>query len=78
MLPTPPQVISLDFHTDTLSAARRGLAIPAGAWQDAGLLRDAVQTLHHDEHFDWALRTGLISRADIIAILVKIFMRISI
>ena len=68
LLPTPPQVISLDFHTDTLSAARRGLAIPAGAWQDAGLLRDAVQTLHHDEHFNWALRTGLISRADIIAI----------
>jgi hypothetical protein len=27
-----------------------------------------VDQLHHDEHFDWALRTGLISRADIIAI----------
>ena len=67
-LPEPPQVITLDFHTDTLSAVPRGVAADPGAWQDETLLRDAVARLHHDEHFDWALRTGLISRADIIAV----------
>lgn len=67
-LPEPPRVISLDFHTDTLSANRRNIAISPGAWQNPGDLQQALLQLHHDEHFDWALRTGLISRADIIAI----------
>ena len=67
-LSAAPQVITLDFHTDTLSAADRGIPAEPGAWQDPETLQNAVETLHHDEHFDWALRTGLIARADIIAI----------
>lgn len=67
-LAAAPQVITLDFHTDTLSAVPRGITAKTGAWQDAETVQDAVEQLHHDEHFDWALRTGLISRADIIAI----------
>ena len=50
-----PQVWSLDFHTDVLCARRRGIALPETAAQ-------AVNELHHDEHFDWALRAGVISR----------------
>ena len=68
-LPMAPRVITLDFHTDTLSAVfSRGVAAEPGDWQDAETVQNAVDQLHHDEHFDWALRTGLISRADIIAI----------
>ncbi len=67
-LPEAPQVITLDFHTDTLSAVSRGITAEPEAWQNPETLQNAVESLHHDEHFDWALRTGLISRADIIAI----------
>ena len=54
-------VLSLDFHTDVLNCARRGVEFPAEALR-------AVEVLHHDEHFDWALRVGIISRAVIIAL----------
>ncbi|MBR7120896.1 MAG: hypothetical protein IKC94_01485 [Lentisphaeria bacterium] len=56
-----PQVLSLDFHTDTLNCQRRNIPLPDNA-------AAAVRVLHHDEHFDWALRTGMISRAVIIAL----------
>ena len=67
-LAVAPQVITLDFHTDTLSALSRGITAESGSWQNDDILRETVMQLHHDEHFDWALRTGLISRADIIAV----------
>ena len=53
-----PVVWSVDFHTDVLDASRREPAV--------SLCRDAVQAvklLHHDEHFDWALRAGIVSQA---------------
>jgi hypothetical protein len=56
-----PRVLSLDFHTDVLNSARRGIGFPTGA-------KEAVEVLHHDEHFDWALRAGVISKAVIIAL----------
>lgn len=56
-----PQVLSLDFHTDVLNFLRRNAAYPVDA-------KEAVKVLHHDEHFDWALRSGVISRAVIIAL----------
>ena len=56
-----PAVLSLDFHTDVLYCARRGIAFPENAAQ-------AVEVLHHDEHFDWALRADIISQAVIIAL----------
>ena len=56
-----PQVLSLDFHTDTLDCRRRNIPLPDSA-------AEAVKLLHHDEHFDWALRSGIISRAVIIAL----------
>lgn len=56
-----PEVLSLDFHTDVLNCARRGIGFPPDA-------EAAVKLLHHDEHFDWALRAGIISRAVIVAL----------
>jgi hypothetical protein len=56
-----PAVLSLDFHTDVLNCARRGVVFPENAAQ-------AVEVLHHDEHFDWALRADIISQAVIIAL----------
>ena len=56
-----PQVLSLDFHTDVLNAQRRGI-------ECGGDVCEAVKLLHHDEHFDWALRSGVICRAVILAL----------
>ena len=60
-LPMPPMVITLDFHTDTLDCRRRLPDMPETC-------AAAVNILHHDEHFDWALRRNIISRAVIIAV----------
>ena len=57
----PLSVLSLDFHTDVLNCARRGIILPGDA-------AEAVQVLHHDEHFDWALRKNIISQAKIISL----------
>ena len=68
-LPAPPPVLSLDFHTDTLCAAARGVPLPVPAdGRDPEKLENAVKSLHHDEHFDWALRAGLISKTVIISV----------
>ena len=56
-----PQVLTLDFHTDVLDCRKRGIELPETA-------ATAVKLLHHDEHFDWALRKNIISRAVIIAL----------
>ena len=56
-----PQVLSLDFHTDTLDCRRRNISLPGSA-------AEAVKVLHHDEHFDWALRSRIISQAVIVAL----------
>lgn len=61
VLASPPEVLSLDFHTDVLNSARRGVELPENG-------KEAVKILHHDEHFDWALRAGIISRAVIVAL----------
>lgn len=57
----PPQVLSLDFHTDVLDCRSRGMKLPENC-------AEAVKLLHHDEHFDWALRKNIISKAVIIAL----------
>ena len=68
-LPEPPPVLSLDFHTDTLACTARGIPSPGPKdGLDPESVRNAVRTLHHDEHFDWALRAGLISKAVILSI----------
>lgn len=56
-----PAVISLDFHTDVLYCCNRGIPLPENS-------AEALQVLHHDEHFDWALRKNIIRHALIISL----------
>ena len=64
-LGTPPHVLTLDHHTDTLPAfthynevhgTRHLLRIP---------VEEALDDLRHDEHFDFAVRNNLIRSATI-------------
>ena len=68
-LADPPALLSLDFHTDTLACTDRGIPAPGPEdGLDPESVRNAVRVLHHDEHFDWALRAGVISKAVILAV----------
>ena len=61
-LPEPPAVWSLDYHTDTLPAFRGEKPAPEfGDFRHPEKVSDAVAALRHDEHFDWALRSGIVS-----------------
>lgn len=63
-----PKVLTFDFHTDTLSASARNIPPPVpGDYSDPEKVKSAVEILHHDEHFDWALRSHTVSRALICA-----------
>ena len=66
ILPTAPAVWSLDYHTDTLPCFRGKLPPP----QENDFLypekvEAAVAALRHDEHFDWALRSGMVSEINL-------------
>ena len=63
-----PEVLCLDFHTDVIRCRRAGIAPHEKAYRDENLIRKAVQNLRHDEHFDWALRSNIISKAVIISL----------
>ncbi len=67
-LDTAPEVLCLDFHTDVIRCRREGIEPHPKAYLDDGLLKHAVTELHHDEHFDWALRSDIISKAVIISL----------
>lgn len=62
-----PQVVTLDHHTDILPAFMRYAEknqYPA----DAGInLEQDIKRLRHDEHFDYALKYNIISKAFIIS-----------
>ena len=60
-LPEPPSVWSLDYHTDTLPAFRGEQPPPSAEdFRQPEKVEAAVAALRHDEHFDWALRAGII------------------
>lgn len=62
-----PQVITLDHHTDILPAFLRyteNNPLPADCGINPG---NDIKFLRHDEHFDYALKYGLISKAVIIS-----------
>lgn len=62
----PLPVWTLDYHTDTMPCFRGKLPPPQdGDWQNPDVVADAVVKLRHDEHFDWALRAGILSEAHI-------------
>ena len=58
---TPVRVLSLDHHTDVVRAFRDDAAeIGEGAWRSPETVESAVARLRHDEHFDWAVKSGLV------------------
>ena len=59
-----PAVWTLDYHTDTMPCFRGTHPAPApDTWQNPAAPAEAVKLLRHDEHFDWAIRAGIISKA---------------
>lgn len=64
----PVPVWSFDYHTDTMAAFRNALPPPEpGAWQQPEMVDFALKTLRHDEHFDWALRAGMVSEIHLLS-----------
>lgn len=60
-------VISLDHHTDVLPSFQR--SAKKGDFDfstEEAVLKD-LALLHHDEHFDWALRAGILGSALIVS-----------
>ena len=56
--------MTLDHHTDVVRAFRdESVTVPANSWESEEAVQKAVETLRHDEHFDWALQCGLIRQA---------------
>ena len=63
-LNAPPAVWTLDYHTDTMPCFRGEHPAPTpDTWKDPLAAAKAAKLLRHDEHFDWALRAGIISQA---------------
>ena len=61
---TPVTVLTLDHHTDVVRAFRdESIKVPENSWESQENVQKAVETLRHDEHFDWALQCGLIHQA---------------
>lgn len=59
-----PTVWCLDYHTDTMPCFRNALPPPEnGAYLETANVTAAISRLRHDEHFDWALRAGVIKEA---------------
>ena len=68
-LAAPPELLTLDFHTDVLDSRLRGVpGPPPEVWRSPDAVAAAVELLHHDEHIDWALRGGLFRRATVAAL----------
>ena len=64
------QVISLDFHTDTLPAFSRHIAAgnsPPPLSADPDGIRQILPFLRHDEHFDYALTAGIVDQITLIS-----------
>ena len=65
-LPEAPAVWSLDYHTDTMPCFSGELPPPQqNDFQSRKKVAAAISLLRHDEHFDWALRAGIVSRIDL-------------
>lgn len=63
-LNAPPAVWTLDYHTDTMPCFRGERPAPSpDTWQSPLAAAEAAKLLRHDEHFDWALRAGIINQA---------------
>jgi hypothetical protein len=59
-----PEVICLDHHTDVLFSLDN---VIENSWQDLNIVKEVIASIRHDQHFDWAVRSKLISNARIIS-----------
>ena len=64
---TPLSSVTLDHHTDVVAAYRLNETVPSGGWKSEEIVKDAVSRLKHDEHIDWAIKSGLLDQAFVIA-----------
>ena len=60
-----PHVLTLDHHTDTLPAFTHYNEVNGGCHPIHVPVEEALKELRHDEHFDFAVRNGLIRSATI-------------
>ena len=60
-----PHVLTLDHHTDTLPAFTHYNEVNGGCHPIHISVEDALKDLRHDEHFDFAVRNGIIRSATI-------------
>ena len=63
----PVSLITLDHHTDVVAAFRQQEQVSADAWKSPERVSDAISRLKHDEHIDWAIKSGLLAKAVVIA-----------
>lgn len=64
-LGTPPHVLTLDHHTDTLPAFTHWNEVNGYQHPLHVSVENALPDLRHDEHFDFAVRNGIIRSATI-------------
>ena len=64
-LGTPPHVLTLDHHTDTLPAFTHFNEVNKVCHPVLVPVEEALPDLRHDEHFDFAVRNGIIRSATI-------------
>ena len=60
-------VLTLDHHTDVVEAFRGKREVLQEAWKNPASVAEAVRLLKHDEHIDWAVKSGLISGARVLS-----------
>ena len=59
-----PEVICLDHHTDVLFSLEN---VEENSWNNINKVTEVINSIRHDQHFDWAVRSKLISNARIIS-----------
>lgn len=64
----PPCVLVLDHHTDVITSFRdENAVIEKDCWKDLSFLEEMVKKLKHDEHFHFAIVSGLVKECMISA-----------
>ena len=64
----PLPVLVLDHHTDVMPAFRdAGAVIEKDCWKDPAFMEETVKKLKHDEHFHFAVVSGLVKECRISA-----------
>ena len=63
----PLTILTVDHHTDVVQAFRGAKEVVPDAWRQHELVQQAVTELKHDEHIDWSVKTGVLTKAFVIS-----------